>query len=76
MVKEKRAMVKLPIVEQSVFCSYDDSIFFPVSGAWGRQGATFVELKMVRKDMIKDALTVAYEAVAKEKSKSTKRKKV
>ncbi len=28
--KENRAMLKLSLVDQSVFCSYDKTIFFPV----------------------------------------------
>jgi hypothetical protein len=62
--KENRAMLKLTPVSQSVFCAYDKAIFFPVPGAWGKQGATFVELAKVRKDMFRDALKTAYEEVA------------
>ena len=62
--KENRAMLKLNLVDQSVFCGPDKTIFFPVPGAWGKQGATFVELKKVRKDVFKDALTVAYQTTA------------
>jgi len=62
--KTDRAMVKLSLVDQSVFCSYDKNIIFPVSGSWGKNGATFVELKKVRKDIFKDALTQAYNLVA------------
>jgi hypothetical protein len=61
--KDNRAMLKLPLIEQSVFCSYGDSVFFPVPGAWGKKGATFVDLGKVRKGMLKDALTVAYDAL-------------
>jgi hypothetical protein len=46
-------MVKLSLVDQSVFCSYDRNVFFPVPGGWGARGATFVELAKVRKDMFK-----------------------
>jgi hypothetical protein len=63
--KENRAMLKLSPVDQSVFCSYKDTVFFPVPGAWGKQGATFVKLKKVRKDIFLDALTTAYKNVAK-----------
>ena len=65
--KEDRAMLLLPIIEQSVFCSYDTSVFFPVPGAWGKKGATLVELKKVRKDIFKDAVTVAYNSIALKK---------
>lgn len=65
--KENRAMLKLSLVDQSVFCAYDKTIFFPVPGGWGKKGATFVALKKVRKDMFKDALTTAYNGLAKKK---------
>ncbi len=67
--KENRAMVRLSLIDQSVFCSYDESVFFPVPGGWGKQGATFVDLKKVRKDMFKDALTTAYKLVTEKQKK-------
>lgn len=57
-------MLKLSLVDQSVFCSYDNTVFFPVPGYWGRNGATFVELEKVKKNIFKDALTTAYNGVA------------
>ncbi len=65
--KDNRAMLKLSLVDQSVFCSYDNAVFFPVPGGWGTKGATFVELKRVRKKMFEDALTLAYNEVTKKK---------
>ena len=62
--KDNRAMLKLPLVEQSVFCTLDNAIFFPVPGGWGKQGATFVELGKVGKTVFKDALRIAYQARA------------
>ncbi len=53
-------MVKLTVTDQSVFCSFDDSVIYPVPGGWGKKGATYIELTKVRKAMLKDALTVAY----------------
>ncbi len=58
--KEVKAMLKLPLIEQSVFCSYDNAIFYPVPGSWGKKGSTFVDLKKVRKDIFKNALQIAY----------------
>ena len=76
--KENRAMLKLSLVDQSVFCAYDIAVFFPVPGGWGKQGATFVDLKKVRKDMFTDALATAYNGVtsklpAKSKEMNSKR---
>jgi hypothetical protein len=66
-MKENRAMLKLSLVDQSVFCSYDNAVFFPGPGGWRTKGATFVVLKRVRKSMFKDAFTLAYNEAAKEK---------
>ncbi|MEO7531923.1 MAG: MmcQ/YjbR family DNA-binding protein [Sediminibacterium sp.] len=65
-VKENRAMLKLSLTDQSVFCTCMD-IFYPVPGAWGAKGATFVDLSKVRPVMFKDALQAAYSAVAIQK---------
>ncbi|MEI9945055.1 MAG: MmcQ/YjbR family DNA-binding protein [Chitinophagaceae bacterium] len=50
----------LNLTDQSVFCAFDTTIIYPVPNAWGLKGATTVNLKKVRKTMLKDALTVAY----------------
>jgi len=63
-LKNNRACLKLSAVDQSVFSACDKAIIYPVPGAWGKQGWTFVELKKVRKDLFKDALTCAYCEVA------------
>ena len=58
--KRKRVMVKLNLTDQSVFCSFNDSVIYPVPGGWGMKGATYIELSKVSRSMLKDALTVAY----------------
>jgi hypothetical protein len=60
-------MVKLSAVDQSVFCSFDTTVIYPVPGGWGRQGATYIELKKVKKAMLLDALTTAWKQVAPKK---------
>ena len=63
--ENKKAMViKLTAIDQDVFCSFDKEIIYPVSGGWGRQGWTFINLKKVRKEMFIDALTTAWKTVA------------
>ena len=57
-------MVKLNAIDQSVFCSFDKTIIYPVPGGWGKKGATFINLKKVKKEMLTDALTTAWKAVA------------
>jgi predicted DNA-binding protein (MmcQ/YjbR family) len=56
--------VKLLEKDQSVFCAFDKTIIYPVDNKWGKQGWTLVDLKKVRKDMLKDMLTTAYNQVA------------
>ena len=63
--KENRAMLKLPLADQSVYCDYDSSVFSPVPGAWGKQGATFVDLKKVSSIILKEALSIAYNNLVK-----------
>jgi hypothetical protein len=58
---ENRMMVKLTPVDQSVFHSFDPTIFYPVPNKWGLKGATFVELAKVRRDMLEDAVHTAWE---------------
>ena len=65
--KEKRAVLKFSALDQSVFCSFDKGIIYPVPGGWGRQGFTIIELSKIKKAMFKDALTTAYCAVAPKK---------
>lgn len=59
-VKERRMMVTLSPIDQSVFNSFDPAIFYPVPNKWGLKGATFIELDKVRQDMLTDALTLAW----------------
>jgi hypothetical protein len=59
-VKELRMMVKLSPIDQSVFNSFDRSVFYPVPNKWGLKGATFVELTKVPPEMLEDALNTAY----------------
>jgi len=60
-VRENRMMVQLSPVDQSVFSSFDAEVFYPVPNKWGLKGATLVELDKVREDMLRDALTLAWE---------------
>ncbi|MBC7451476.1 MAG: MmcQ/YjbR family DNA-binding protein [Cytophagales bacterium] len=65
--KDRRACLKLPLIEQSVFSSFDPSVIYPVPNKWGKQGWTFAELKTIQKEMLMDALKVAYCTVAPKK---------
>jgi hypothetical protein len=59
--------VKLSEVDQSVFCTFDKTIIYPVDNKWGKQGWTLVDLKKVRKTKLKDILATAYNEVAAKK---------
>lgn len=67
--KEKLMMVKLSLVDQSVFCDTSDGEIYPVPGGWGKQGATYIDLKKVKLKMLKDALCCAYNEVVKNKKR-------
>ncbi len=71
-VPEQRVMVKLSLVDQSVFSAFNPDAIYPVPNKWGLQGCTFFELKEARLDMLKDALTTAYQAVMTKKSAGEK----
>jgi hypothetical protein len=66
-VDRQYMMIKLSVEDQSVFCAFDKEVVFPVPGGWGRKGATFFNLKKVKKAMLLDALTLAWKSVAPKK---------
>ena len=53
-------MVKLTPEQQDGFIDADPKAFAPINGAWGRKGATNVNLKAVRKDLLRAALVAAW----------------
>jgi len=61
--QQRRIMVLLSLNDQSVFNAFDPTVFYPVPNKWGQKGATFIELDKVRKDMLEDALMLAWEKV-------------
>lgn len=72
---ETRAMVKLTPEQQHEFVHDGPDVFFPVNGAWGRQGATSVRLPKAPKAVMQLALEAAWQnAVAA--SSARKRKAV
>ena len=54
------ACVKLSLVDQSVFCSIDQSIIYPVPNKWGLQGWTNINLAKIKKTMLHYILQTAY----------------
>lgn len=64
---EQRMTVKLTPLDQDVFCSFDENVVYPVPNGWGKHGWTHANLKTIRKEMLKDLLTVAYCTAAPKK---------
>ena len=63
-IKKNIACLMLSEIDQSVFSAYDKTVIYSVPNKWGKKGATYFELKKVRKTMLKDALVKAYRRVA------------
>lgn len=53
-------MVKLRPKQQAVFMEEEPETFRAVKGAWGRQGATNVYLRAVKKETMRKALETAW----------------
>lgn len=66
-VKENRMMIKLSLIDQSVFSSFDNSIIYPVPNKYGGMGCTFFELSAVRREMLEDALNTAWQNILSKK---------
>ena len=65
--KENNACLKLSIIDQHVFSSYNPKIFAPLPNKWGLQGWTIVNMALVAESMLQDALQCAYNEVAPKK---------
>lgn len=67
--KERLLMIKLSLIDQSVFSSFDPNVIYPVPNKWGLQGCTFIELNKVPLEMLKDALHTAWQTINIKKKK-------
>lgn len=63
-MQEGRAVLKLSPEDQDVFSAHPGGAIGPVSGGWGKQGWTAVDLAQVDPRILQDALRVAYRTVA------------
>jgi predicted DNA-binding protein (MmcQ/YjbR family) len=61
---DKQVVVKFTSEQQSLFGLHNPAAVYPVSGGWGKQGYTVLELSKVRKEVFNDAVTTAYCNVA------------
>jgi hypothetical protein len=57
---EKSGMVKLTPEQQEEFVGAEPEVFEPVSGGWGRGGATSVRLKSATKAILRPAMAAAW----------------
>ncbi|MEO8087288.1 MAG: MmcQ/YjbR family DNA-binding protein [Bacteroidota bacterium] len=62
--KEKLAVLKFSPVDQSVFSDISKGAIYPVHGAWGKKGFTYVNLAKIKKDMLVDAAKISYSNIA------------
>ncbi len=61
---ENWGMVKLTTEQHDGFVSAESTVFVPVKGGWGRQGATGVRLRAAKTRSLRVALAVACRNVA------------
>jgi hypothetical protein len=73
--RENLMCVMLNLIDQDVFCSCDKKTFYPVPNAWGRKGATYVNLHLVNKSMLRDAIQCAYHHIFKSRKRASKNTK-
>ena len=59
-----QGMVKLSPEDQHYFSKDHPDVFSPVKGAWGRGGATRVQLKAAKKEMLRKAIQAAWRNTA------------
>lgn len=67
--KTASANIKLPVIEQKVFCDYGKEAIYAVDNKWGFQGWTTFDIEKAPKELIFDALNTAYQDVIKPKAK-------
>lgn len=58
------ACVKLAATDQSVYSLIDKTIIWPVPNKWGQQGWTLIDLKKIKKELLKEIVAAAYCEVA------------
>ena len=61
---EQSAMVKLSADDQKEFVRNNPGVFKPVKGAWGRQGATNINLPQATIEIVREAIIAAWRKTA------------
>lgn len=67
---QEHGMVKLTPVQQRSFLKKAPEVFDPCAGAWGKQGATNVDLAPAKVGLLRTALKAASENVTSKKKKA------
>ena len=62
--KDRRGVVKLRPQQQEYVTKSNPTVFEPVPGGWGRQGATTIHLDLADEETTRSALLMAWENVA------------
>ena len=65
--KTNIVMLKLSLIDQSVFSDMSRGAVYPVPGGWGKQGATYFDLKRVNLKLLKDAMKCSYNMISSKK---------
>jgi len=71
---EDWAMVKLPADEQAALIDSDPDVYSAFAGAWGRFGATRIELEAARRPVVGKALEAAFRNVSAPRPRRRKEK--
>jgi len=66
-------MVKLTPEQQETFVSEHPDVFVPENGAWGRWGCTRVLLSAADEETVGEAMTLAWQNIARKKPAARKR---
>ena len=57
-------MAKLTLDQQAALIRSDSKAFHPANGAWGKRGATIIQLRAAKKSNVKLALNMAWRNTA------------
>ena len=71
---ETRICIKLTPEDQDLFSLHDKTAIYAVPNKWGKMGWTFVELKKVRTEVMRELVKTAFVAFQPIKKKESKRK--
>jgi len=61
---ETRGMVALTPEQQADFMARSRETIIPAAGAWGRSGSTMIDLKRADRELVGEAVTVAWQRIS------------